>query len=424
MKKILCILLSLLLVLLNGCSSDTGNIRFGAAGVGGMYYTFANSFTGILSKENENYSYEVKNTAGSTANIRLLSNHYIDLAIAQADLIQDAYEGTGAFDGNICKDYSAIAGLYTEACQIVVRADSSIYSLDDLQGKHISIGASESGTERNAKEILAATGLTSRLVQTENYDYTQAANQLSNHEIDAFFCTAGTKTTIIEELAKECPIRLLSLNETCLKKLMASSPSYIHYTIPANTYTRQDKEVTTIGVKSILLASDDLSEDTVNIITKALFEHNKDLQYATSLNLALNETSATKDITLPFHKGAASYYKEKKITVSTKEQIGRITMNIEFDMYQTLALAVLVLLLGSFLKKHIHFLEKFCIPAPVIGGLLFAILTCIGYSTGLADFTFDDTLREVCMVFFFTSVGFQANLKVLKSGGKSVGRDE
>ena len=167
MKKILCILLSLLLVLLNGCSSDTGNIRFGAAGVGGMYYTFANSFTGILSKENENYSYEVKNTAGSTANIRLLSNHYIDLAIAQADLIQDAYEGTGAFDGNICKDYSAIAGLYTEACQIVVRADSSIYSLDDLQGKHISIGASESGTERNAKEILAATGLTSRLVQTE-----------------------------------------------------------------------------------------------------------------------------------------------------------------------------------------------------------------------------------------------------------------
>ena len=56
MKKILCILLSLLLVLLNGCSGDTGNIRFGAAGVGGMYYTFANSFTGILSKENENYS--------------------------------------------------------------------------------------------------------------------------------------------------------------------------------------------------------------------------------------------------------------------------------------------------------------------------------------------------------------------------------
>ena len=87
---------------------------------------------------------------------------------------------------------------------------------------------------------------------------------------------------------------------------------------------------------------------------------------------------------------------------------------------QTLAVAVLVLLLGNYLKKKIYFLQKFCIPAPVIGGLIFAIMTCICYVTGIAEFSFDDTLREVCMVFFFTSVGFQANLKVLKSGGKSL----
>lgn len=95
-------------------------------------------------------------------------------------------------------------------------------------------------------------------------------------------------------------------------------------------------------------------------------------------------------------------------------------MEIQIDMYQTLAVSVLVLILGQFLKKRINFLEKFCIPAPVIGGLLFAVLTCVCYSLGIAEFTFDDTLREVCMVFFFTFVGFQANLKVLKSGGKSL----
>ncbi len=95
-------------------------------------------------------------------------------------------------------------------------------------------------------------------------------------------------------------------------------------------------------------------------------------------------------------------------------------MKIQLDMYQTLAAAVLVLLLGNYLRKKINFLEKFCIPAPVIGGLLFAIFTCICYTTGIIEFSFDDTLREVCMVFFFTSVGFQANLKVLKSGGRSL----
>lgn len=95
-------------------------------------------------------------------------------------------------------------------------------------------------------------------------------------------------------------------------------------------------------------------------------------------------------------------------------------MTISLNMYQTLAVAVIALLVGKFLRNRISFLEKFCIPSPVVGGLLFAIMTLILYVTGIVEFNFDDTLREVCMVFFFTSVGFQANLKVLKSGGKSM----
>ena len=95
-------------------------------------------------------------------------------------------------------------------------------------------------------------------------------------------------------------------------------------------------------------------------------------------------------------------------------------MNITLDMYQTIAVAVVALMLGKFLRKRIYLLEKFCIPSPVVGGLIFAIFTCVCYAAGIAEFSFDDTLKEVCMVFFFTSVGFQANLKVLKQGGKSL----
>lgn len=95
-------------------------------------------------------------------------------------------------------------------------------------------------------------------------------------------------------------------------------------------------------------------------------------------------------------------------------------MDITLDMYQTVAVAVVVLMIGNFLKKKISFLQRFCIPSPVIGGLLFAIFTLILYATGIAVIDFDDTLKEVCMVLFFTSVGFQANLKILKSGGKAL----
>ena len=93
---------------------------------------------------------------------------------------------------------------------------------------------------------------------------------------------------------------------------------------------------------------------------------------------------------------------------------------LSLDMYQTLALAVGVLYLGMFLKKRIRFLEKFCIPSPVIGGLIFALLSLGLYCTGIVEFVVDETLKTVCMVIFFTSVGFQANLRILKSGGVSL----
>lgn len=90
---------------------------------------------------------------------------------------------------------------------------------------------------------------------------------------------------------------------------------------------------------------------------------------------------------------------------------------LEFNMYQTLAVAIVMLYVGTFLKRRIEFLETFCIPSPVIGGLLFAIVSCILYTSGVIGFAFDETLKNVCMVAFFTSVGFQANVKILKSGG-------
>ena len=93
---------------------------------------------------------------------------------------------------------------------------------------------------------------------------------------------------------------------------------------------------------------------------------------------------------------------------------------ISLDMYQTLGMAGAVVVLGAFLKKRIKFLETFCIPSPVVGGLIFAIVSCILYATGILEISFDETLKNVCMVIFFTSVGFQANLKVLKSGGLSL----
>lgn len=317
MKKKLYILIGLSILLLAGCGIQTKTIRFGAAGIGGMYYSFANTFTG-LAKQDSDDTFEVKSTAGSAANLRLLSGNYIDLGIAQSDMIEDAYNGKGLFKDNALTGYKAIANLYPEACQIVVRKDSDIQSLDDLQGKTVSIGEEESGTERNANQMLEISGLNNKLVKTVNLDYTDAASQLVSGKIDAMFCTAGIKTTVIEELSKENDIRLLSMDDKYRSKMMTAYPFYSEYTIPADTYHGQSEDVQTLCVQSVLLASDSLSKDKVQKLTATLFKHAQDIQLSNSLDVSLDRNQAIKGITIPFHPGAAAYYSKHDIKVTSE----------------------------------------------------------------------------------------------------------
>ena len=93
---------------------------------------------------------------------------------------------------------------------------------------------------------------------------------------------------------------------------------------------------------------------------------------------------------------------------------------LHFDLYQTLAISVIALIIGHLLRRHIKAFVKYCIPAPVLGGILFSLLTLIIYMTSDCVISFDDTLKQVMMVFFFTSVGFTCNLKALRQGGKTL----
>lgn len=307
-----------IMVAIGGCGMKKDDIRLGTAGEGGMYYSFGSEFSDKISSE-ENLKIKVKETAGSAANLRLLSKNYIELGIAQADFIDDAYNGTGEFEDNAYKGYSAIAGLYTEACQIVVMNDSDILCIDDLQGKKVSIGEKESGTERNARQILQAYGLNDTLVDVKNYDYKTAVNKLENGEIDAFFCTAGVKTEIIDELASRSKIRLLSIDDNQMEKITSTYDFLMEYNIPANTYEGQTKDIQTIGVESVLLASDKLDEDTVYKITKFLFEHSKELQFNNLSDLELSQDNVSQGITIKFHKGAVKYYKKSGIDVENNQ---------------------------------------------------------------------------------------------------------
>ena len=93
-------------------------------------------------------------------------------------------------------------------------------------------------------------------------------------------------------------------------------------------------------------------------------------------------------------------------------------MVLSLDMYASAGVGVLALLLGMFFTRKVPFLKRFCIPAPVSGGLIVSLLTLLLYSVFGVECRFDGTVKELCMMLFFTSVGFQSNMKVLRKGGR------
>ena len=92
----------------------------------------------------------------------------------------------------------------------------------------------------------------------------------------------------------------------------------------------------------------------------------------------------------------------------------------QLNMAETVGFAIILLLLGRWIKKKVSFFEKFFIPAPVIGGTLFSIILLIGHQTETFTFSFNDDIKNLLMIAFFTTVGFSASLKILKKGGVGV----
>lgn len=303
--------------LLSGCVTRR-TIRFGTADSGGLYYAFGTMLSEALNKENQEYELQVKETAGSAANIRLLSEDYIRAGIAQSDVVNEMYYGeelTGNAE-NGYQGYSAVASLWTEEVQIAVQKDSDIETLDDLENKIVSIGQEDSGSERNARQILSAIGLQSGNIQMENYDYNDAIAHLLDGSIDAMFITAGSPVQIYADHADS--IRLLSLSQQEMDRICNTFDGYVKTSIPANTYEGIGK-VNTLGVKAVLLVADEAPEDAVYQMCSVLFTNIDTFEQKLGLHQDITPQSASEGITIPFHPGAQKWYQENGISAGGHE---------------------------------------------------------------------------------------------------------
>ena len=399
------------------------SLRLGTGGTGGVYFAWGEALRDLAAaRSNEAPHLAVVSTAGSAANMRLLAGNLVQLAIEQDDVFRDALSGTGRFSqGGPVTGMRVVTGLFTEACQIVVDAAGPLRSVGDLAGKRVSVGEPDSGAFAHAVRILASSGLSLDAVEPVFLSYADAAKALSRGEIDAFFCTAGVPTPAISALAAEKPIRLLPLDDRAREVLLAPGSRFREMEIPSGVYPGMSDSVPTLAIQALLVARAEVGAADVGRILSAVYDNAEKLPRV----FGPAAKPSPEGVDGPFHDGAVAWFAARGISVPPAGETPpvatqRARHRIAFDMFQTLAIAVLALFGGDALKRRIRFLRTFCIPSPVVGGLLAACATCVLYLLGVAEFAFDETFRTICMVFFFTSVGFQANLKVLKSGGKGL----
>jgi TRAP transporter TAXI family solute receptor len=308
-KKILALVLVLVMLTatLSGCGGAT-KIRMATGGTTGTYYAYGGIIAQILGTKLSNVSFDVQSTGASKANIYLVSDGEVEMAMVQNDVMDYAYNGTSLFDGEKVSGFSAMACLYAETCQIVATPD--ITSIADLKGKRVSVGDAGSGVEFNAKQILAAYGISFDDITVQNLSFADSATAYKDGKIDAFFCTAGAPTTAVVELATSNTINLLEVDDEHAAALMADYPFYTQIVIPAGSYKGVDQDVKTVAVAATYIVSDKLSEDVVYNMTKAIFENAGEIAKAHGKGAELNAQYAVAGVSIPFHPGAEKYFKE------------------------------------------------------------------------------------------------------------------
>lgn len=290
-------------------AGNSSKLVMATGGTSGTYFALGSAMATQINELVPSIKVTANSTGASMENIRNIATGESDFALVQNDVLDYADKGIELFNGEKKENLSVIATLYPEVCQIVVAADSGIGSVADLKGKRVSVGDVGSGVEANARQILAAYNMTFDDIKASHLSFKESANNFKDKQLDAFFVTAGVPNTAIVELSVTNPIKILTIEPEVRKALIEKYPFYGEVTIPADVY-KTDSEATTLAVMATLIAREDLDENVVYEVTKALFGNLEKLGTAHAKGKELSVEQAISSISIDMHPGAAKYFKE------------------------------------------------------------------------------------------------------------------
>jgi uncharacterized protein len=295
-------------------SGEMPLFRIGTGGLMGVYYPIGRALAmGFSSTQTAAGRVAIAQTSGgSVSNVRALIQGEIDAGLVQADVAFHALKGEGPFSGEKKSCLRAIASLYPERLQVLVRRDTHIHSIRDFKKKTVSLDESGSGTLAVMRIVLDAYGLTETDLNPVYLKPEFTIERLAQRRLDGISLMAGTPARAIADIIGS-EYSLVPIDPEIAATIHQSYPYFLPGVIPAGTYPGIS-EIPTLEVYALLLVREDIDENLVHDLTETLWSDRTQqlLQAAHPMGHAITMPSALHGLTVALHPGALRFYRQQK----------------------------------------------------------------------------------------------------------------
>ncbi len=298
----------------DGDKPARGNVimTFGTADTGGSMYPAGAAVSQVWTNNVQGVKCNTQTSTGSFQNCQDVSTGEVDVAVATSDVVLNAYNGTGKFaDIGKLDNLRVIGAVYTSVLSGVALKSSGLTYIHDLLGKRVAVGPAASATENATLAAFAAMDITKDNTSLENLGLGDGADSVGDGILDAAFGFAGLPIGGQLNLAATKEIQVLDMTQEEIDKVLAGNAAYIQTKIPAGTYTGQDNDANTFGVKCLIIVTADMDADLVYDLCKAMNEHTEEMAAGNALLQDMTAPSVLcTHMPIPLHDGAQKYDSE------------------------------------------------------------------------------------------------------------------
>ncbi|MCD7952768.1 MAG: TAXI family TRAP transporter solute-binding subunit [Synergistaceae bacterium] len=318
MKKIRVLIGMVILALFASAAFATTFVTIGSGGVGGTYYPLGGVMAELLTKGNVDIKATSRSTAASKENCRLVASNKAQIGMTMGSTLYQAYTGTEAFKDDGKLPLLTLMHMYAAPQHLVTTTRTGIKKFSDIKGKKVSLGAQGGGDQLLSLMILDAAGMDpDKDLRKQQLSQPEAVTALKDGNIDAAFFNFAVPGSAVMEIAAVRDVVLIPLPDDVIAKVTAKHPFLMPYTITKGSYTKQDQDVKTVADGNFLVVNNKLPEKVAYDMVKIFIEKKEDIMKVTPQAVDFTPQKAGIGI-IPFHKGAAKYFKEKGVNVESK----------------------------------------------------------------------------------------------------------